>query len=432
MTIFHLIWLFFVYSFLGWVLETAVAAVRKHRYIDRSLLLGPFCIIYGITGIILTLGLRELTGNWFFLFLGSVLCATVAEWIAGHLLERISGTRWWDYSRRRWNLDGYICVSASLFWGLMGLVAAQWGSPLVLGLYDMLPPFLGQILIFVLLGLLVVDVLGTVATLAGTLHKMPAVEAASGRIRAVAVRMGHWIFKRTEGRIVKAHPDAQFVHEKKKEKSIVFAAGCSFYKIVLLFVIGAFLGDLIETVFCRFTVGIWMSRSSVVWGPFSVVWGLGIAMLTLLLYQYKDRGTCFLFWAGTLLGGAYEYLCSVFTEWAFGTVFWDYSHMPFNLGGRINLLYCFFWGFAAILWFRGVYPYLSAWIEKIPKRLGICVTWVLIVFMVCNMGVSCLALARAQTRAAEEPADAPWEVYMDAHYDDARLDLIYPNATATG
>ena len=44
------------------------------------------------------------------------------------------------------------------------------------------------------------------------------------------------------------------------------------------------------------------------------------------------------------LGGAYEYLCSVFTELVFGKVFWDYSWMPFNLGGRINLLYCFFWG----------------------------------------------------------------------------------------
>ena len=65
----------------------------------------------------------------------------------------------------------------------------------------------------------------------------------------------------------------------------------------------------------------------------------------------------------------------------FGTVFWDYSHIPFNLGGRINLLFCFFWGIAAVVWLKGLYPRLSAWIERIPIRWGKAGTWVLIVFM---------------------------------------------------
>ena len=57
-----------------------------------------------------------------------------------------------------------------------------------------------------------------------------------------------------------------------------------------------------------------MSRSSVVWGPFSVVWGLGIAGATILLYRYRDRSDRYIFMAGTFWGGAYEYLCSVFSE----------------------------------------------------------------------------------------------------------------------
>ncbi len=101
----------------------------------------------------------------------------------------------------------------------------------------------------------------------------------------------------------------------------VFAAGCGFYKIVLLFFVGAFLGDITETIFCRITAGVWMSRSSVVWGPFSIVWGLAIALVTAMLYKYKDKSDSFLFIIGTLLGGAYEYLCSVFTEIVFGKVF---------------------------------------------------------------------------------------------------------------
>lgn len=52
---------------------------------------------------------------------------------------------------------------------------------------------------------------------------------------------------------------------------------------------------------------------------------------------------------GTFIGGAYEYICSVFTEIVFGKIFWDYRGLPFNLGDRINLLYCFFWGIATVV-----------------------------------------------------------------------------------
>ena len=166
--------------------------------------------------------------------------------------------------------------------------------------------------------------------------------------------------RKLQARMIKAYPN--LVKEDKEE---VFAAGCGFYKLVSLFFIGAFLGDVTETIFCRFTMGRWMSRSSVVFGPFSIVWGLGCAILTWILYRYREQSDRRLFLCGTILGGAYEYICSVFTEIVFGTVFWDYSKIPFNLGGRINLLYCFFWGFAAIIWMKVIYPFLAKWIEKI-------------------------------------------------------------------
>ena len=63
-----------------------------------------------------------------------------------------------------------------------------------------------------------------------------------------------------------------------------------------------------------------MSRSSVVYGPFSIVWGLGCMLLTAILYQYRNRSDSFIFVFGTVMGGAYEYICSVFTEIVFGTV----------------------------------------------------------------------------------------------------------------
>ena len=429
---FSLLWLFFCYGLLGWVLETSFAALRKRRYVDRSVLFGPLCISYGLTGMVLTWGLSELRGRYFFLFLGCAVGATVVEWIAGHLLEWGTHTRWWDYSDKHFHLDGYICVGASVVWGLLGLVSVEWVSPLLLTLYGLFPPLLAQVLVWVLLGVFLIDGLGTILTLMGVRDTLPQVEAVNNRLAALSIRMGEWILRRTEGRIQKTYPQAQFVRRHEKDRTSPFLQGNSFYSIMLLFLVGGVCGDLAETIFCRVRLGWWMSRSSVVWGPFSIVWGLALAAATLMLYRYRDRTASFFFVAGTLLGGLYEYLCSVFTELVFGTVFWDYSSIPFNLGGRINLLYCFFWGFAAVAWFKGLYPILARGIAKIPARPGKIVVWVLIVFMAVNMSVSALALARYSSRATGEPADQGWELYMDEHYNDDVMKRIYPYAEMTG
>ena len=236
--------------------------------------------------------------------------------------------------------------------------------------------------------------------------------------------------------MTKAYPNIQLgeILEalKPKEKATVFAQGCSFYKLVWMFVIGAVAGVAIETVFCRFSMGEWMSRSSFVWGPFSIVWGFGCSFLTALLYRYRDRSDRYIFVYGTVLGGFYEYACSVISERVFGTVFWDYSKIPFNLGGRINLLYCFFWGIAAVVWIKILYPRFSAWIEKIPMKPGKIITWLVLIFLLVDMVMSGLALYRYTDRLTDPKPDNALEAFLDEHFDDERLEKLYPNAKVTG
>ena len=386
---------------------------------------GPLCLVYGITGCLITIALRELSGGWFFLFLFSALYATVVEWIAGHLLEHYSHTRWWDYSDCKWNLDGYICLSASVVWGALGLVTVKWLVPLLMRLYQLVPAGLAHVLLWIFAILLVIDLLGTALTLGGLRYKLPRVDEVNNRLANLTLRMGLWIFDRTERRMRTKAPQLDLIRPKHT-KSTVFAAGCSFYKIFLLFVIGAFLGDITETIFCRITAGYWMSRSSLVWGPFSIVWGLAIALVTQVLYKYKDRSAFWLFGMGTLLGGAYEYLCSVFTEIVFGAVFWDYSALPFNLGGRINLLYCFFWGLAAVAWFKVLFPPLDRLIESLPRRGGTILTWCLVVFMAVNMIVSSAALIRYDARLEGVAAQTSLDTLLDEHFDDSYMQRVYP------
>ena len=188
---------------------------------------------------------------------------------------------------------------------------------------------------------------------------------------------------------------------------------------------------MIETVYVWAVSGVLMSRSSLLYGPFSIVWGLGGALVTGLLYPLKEKNDRFVFIGGFVLGGVYEYSCSVFTEVVFGTIFWDYSHMPFNINGRINLLFCFFWGVVAIVWVKLLYPAASRLIEKIPPVAGKILTTCLIVFMVLNMVVSGLAMGRYVQRKAGHEASNVIEEFMDNVYNDKFIERVYPNMKIT-
>lgn len=422
---YELIWLFLIYSFLGWMLETILAATEQRRFVNRGLINGPLCTIYGIPIVILTIFGQELPLFW--LFLGAMIVATVTEWISGHMIERFYHERWWDYSNVKWNLDGYICLPASLVWGVLGTISMRWGNGLLIRLYGFLPEGIGHLLVWILAGMLVLDVTATIFALSGIGRSTQKWEAVDSWFTSISLRIGQWLYGHVDRRIHRAYPKTVQVEKPQRDKT-VFAAGCCMQKLVWLFFIGCLLGDITETIFCRITAGVWMSRSSLVWGPFSIVWGFAIAAVTDLLYKYKDRSDRFLFLMGTALGGAYEYLCSVLSEMVFGTVFWDYSEIPFNLGGRINLLYCFFWGFAAVAWFKIFYPVISGWIEKLPICAGRILTWVIVVFMCCNMAVSTMALIRSNERSQGIPATQSWQQTMDERFPDERMEKIYPNA----
>jgi len=157
-----------------------------------------------------------------------------------------------------------------------------------------------------------------------------------------------------------------------------------------------------------------------------VVWGLALAMATVLLRQNQDKSDRYLFAFGTVLGGVYEYVCSAVTELLFGTVFWDYS--KFNLGGRINLLYCFFWGIAAVMWMRYGYPLVLKLMKKVRSHIRPWMTAALSVFMAVNMFTSALALARYDARTSGDAPNGQLEVFLDEHFDNARMEHIYPNA----
>lgn len=432
-TVYQLAFFFFIYSFAGWCIEVCCAAIQKRKFVNRGFVNGPLCPIYGSGAVLFAVFLPELKEAPFFLFLAGAILASILEFTTGALLEKLFHRKWWDYSNIRWNYEGYVCLPFSLGWGVCAVVLNMFLNPLLVKLLRIMPKLLMVIIMIALTVALVLDTVGTTLAIRGLQKRQVQLAEFTEGVSQVSKLLENAITRRIQKRMDKAFPMLEIPKIKRqkrtKEKETVFAEGCSFYKLVSLFFIGAFLGDITETIFCLITAGKLMSRSSVVYGPFSIVWGLGCAFLTAILYRIRNKNDSYIFIAGTLLGGVYEYICSVFTELVFGTVFWDYSKFAFNLRGRINLLYCFFWGIAAVVWMKLLYPRLSIWIEKIPMKAGKIICTVMLVFMIFDCLLSAMALDRYTERnTTGKQAQNEVESFLDEHFGDERMERIYPNA----
>ena len=167
------------------------------------------------------------------------------------------------------------------------------------------------------------------------------------------------------------------------------------------------------------------------YGPFNLLYGVGAVALTVCLYRFRNHSSWISFLGGMIVGSVVEYICSFGQEALFGSRSWDYSHMPFNLGGRICLLYSVFWGLLGVLWIKDIYPRIAKWILKIPNRGGKIVTWLLVVFFACNAFMSAVSMYRWSRRMDAVPPANAFEVWIDERFPNERMQKIYANMEFT-
>lgn len=141
------LWYFWIYSFLGWLVELAFAAVsRSEEKRRRCLLLLPLCPVYGL-GMLAVLALPPMGGLGLALFGG--LAATAVEYACHWAGERFLGVRFWDYSGLPGSLRGRVCLPFSLAWGALVWAAARFVQPGAAALAAAAPAWLTYILLLV-------------------------------------------------------------------------------------------------------------------------------------------------------------------------------------------------------------------------------------------------------------------------------------------
>lgn len=113
---------FFLYAFLGWLLESGYAIYNLGEFVKRGFLYGPICPIYGFGAVILILFLQKYKDNSIKLFIYSALIFSILEYFVSFGLEALFHAKWWDYTNEFFNLNGRISIFYSFVWGIFGIL----------------------------------------------------------------------------------------------------------------------------------------------------------------------------------------------------------------------------------------------------------------------------------------------------------------------
>lgn len=149
--------LFLIYSMLGWLIEVIRTYTSQHKFVNRGFLIGPYCPIYGIGVLLIINFLQEYMDNFIVLFLLAMLLCMTLEYFTSYIMEVLFNARWWDYSNRKFNINGRICLETAIPFGLCGLVIMYLVNPLLVSILDMIPRMILIILGICLMVIFLVD-----------------------------------------------------------------------------------------------------------------------------------------------------------------------------------------------------------------------------------------------------------------------------------
>ena len=192
--------LFMLYSFFGWVIEMIVCTIADKKVVNRGFLIGPYCPIYGCGCLLIILLLRKYYNDGLVLFIMSVLLCSVLEYFTSYIMEKLFNARWWDYSDRKFNINGRICLETLVLFGILGLLLVYIINPFFTGLIEMMNNIVLIVVASVILVMYVVDICVSLKVISGFKKvartiKKDNTEEITKKVREILPEKG-WLYKR--------------------------------------------------------------------------------------------------------------------------------------------------------------------------------------------------------------------------------------------
>ena len=151
--------LYFIYSIIGWFLEVGLAFYEHKKFVNRGFLIGPYCPIYGVGCLLLTILLSKYINEPGIIFAFSIFICATLEYLTSYLMEKIFKLRWWDYSNMKFNINGRICLETLIPFGIIGVLVVKYISPFLINTVNSINFNILVIINIIILSILITDIL---------------------------------------------------------------------------------------------------------------------------------------------------------------------------------------------------------------------------------------------------------------------------------
>ena len=213
---FILIALFLIYSFIGWIVEVSAFLIQDHKFVNRGFLIGPVVPIYGTGGILITILLTKYQSDPIVLFCMAVIVCSILEYLTSYSMEKIFKTRWWDYSNKKFNINGRICLSNLILFGIMGLVMVYLINPFLINILNKIDPILLKCVVSILMVLFIIDFFVSFSVTSkiknvGKVVFKDSTEEINAKVKEILLSKG-----KLTRRVIKAFPNFDIRFKQKK------------------------------------------------------------------------------------------------------------------------------------------------------------------------------------------------------------------------
>lgn len=218
MSVYYIFMLFIIYSFIGWILEIIYTFFREKKFVNRGFLMGPYCPIYGIGFILILLLLNNYKHNPIVLFVMSMFICSILEYLTSYVLEKIFKARWWDYTDRKFDINGRICLELLIPFGLLGCIGTYYVNPFVISLLNKISFDVLKSLSIVLMILFSLDFIVSCGII--TKLKLKSSKIILDNTEEITSKVKEYIYNNSwfGKRLIKSFPKIKINYNKKRKK----------------------------------------------------------------------------------------------------------------------------------------------------------------------------------------------------------------------
>lgn len=205
--------LFFTYAFAGWLMESVGGIINVKKFVNRGFLIGPYCPVYGIGVVLITLLLGKYANDIPALFVLSTLICGTLEYFTSYMMEKLFNARWWDYHNRKFNINGRVCLETLIPFGVGGSLILCVINPFFINLYSKMPDLVRHIIVGVLAVGFIIDVIASFIIILSF-------KGATYKSKDNTEEISNMVKDKTEDIIMKAESDAIVLSRRMKVKRL--------------------------------------------------------------------------------------------------------------------------------------------------------------------------------------------------------------------